>query len=65
MKDFDQNSFLSDISSIDWDSILNCGKDINTAVENWSNVLSMIIEKQRPCGSGEFRKSIALGLLLS
>ena len=48
MKDFDQNSFLSDISSIDWDSILNCSKDINTAVENWSNVLSMIIEKHAP-----------------
>ena len=48
MKDFDQNSFLSDISSIDWDSILNCSKDKNTAVENWSNVLSMIIEKHAP-----------------
>ena len=47
-KDFDQNSVLSDISSIDWDSILNCSKDINTAVENWSNVLSMIIEKHAP-----------------
>ena len=48
MKDFDQNSFLSDISSVDWDSILDCSKDINTAVENWSNVLSMIIEKHAP-----------------
>ena len=48
MKDFDQNSFLSDISSIDWDSILNCSRDINSAVENWSNVLSMIIEKHAP-----------------
>ena len=45
MKDFDQTGFLSDISSIDWDSILNSSKDINTAVENLSNVLSMIIEK--------------------
>ena len=33
MKDFDQNSFLSDISSIDWDTMLNCSNEINTAVE--------------------------------
>ena len=46
--DLDWNSFLSDISSIDWDSILNCSKDINTAAENWSNILSMIKEKQAP-----------------
>ena len=39
MKDFDQKSFLSDISSIDWDSVLNCSKGINTAVENWTNIL--------------------------
>ena len=48
MKNFDETSFLADISSVDWNLIIQRSADLDSAVENWTNMLSLIIEKHAP-----------------
>ena len=48
MKNFDKELFLSDLGSVDWQSLLYCSTDINVIVEEWTNMLAMIIQKHAP-----------------
>ena len=48
MKHFDETSFLAEISSIDWNLVLQSSTDLDSAVEDWTNLLSLIIEKHAP-----------------
>ena len=48
MKNFDKELFLSDLASVDWQSLLHCFTDINVIVEEWTNMLAMIIQKHAP-----------------
>ena len=48
MKNFDETSFLADISSVDWNLIIQRSADLDSAVENWTNLLSLIIEEHAP-----------------
>ena len=44
MENFGNELFLSDISSVDWHSLLRCPTDINVVVEQWINILALIIQ---------------------
>ena len=48
MKNFDETSFLADISSVDWNLIIQRSADLDSSVENWTNMLLLIIEKHAP-----------------
>ena len=48
MKNFDETSFFADISSVDWNLIIQRSADLDSAVENWTTMLSLIIEKHAP-----------------
>ena len=39
---------MSDLGQIDWDNIVSSSKVINEAVNKWSNLLSLVIEKHAP-----------------
>ena len=48
MKNFNEDAFLSDVSGICWELMLTETDDINTLVNNWSNLFSFIIDKHAP-----------------
>lgn len=48
LKNFNSDNFLSDLGQIDWDNIVSSSKDINEAVNKWSYLLSLVIEKHAP-----------------
>ena len=48
MKNLNSEDFLSDLGQIDWDSIVSTSKDINEAVNKWSYLLSLVVEKHAP-----------------
>ena len=48
MKNFNEEAFLADVSGICWEQILGETDDINVLVNNWSNLLSLIIDKHAP-----------------
>ena len=48
MKNFVNSSFLFDLSQVDWDLLVESSNDVNEAVEKWSALLSLIIEKHAP-----------------
>ena len=48
LKNFNSDNFLSDLGQIDWDNIISSSKDINEAVNKWSYLLSLVIEKHAP-----------------
>ena len=48
MKNFNSENFLSDLEQINWDSIVSSSKSINEAVNKWSYLLSLVIEKHAP-----------------
>ena len=48
MKNFNEDAFLSDVSGICWELMLTETDDINTLVNNWSNLFSLIIGKHAP-----------------
>ena len=48
MKSFNSDNFLSDLGQIDWESIISSCKDIDEAVNKWSYLLSLVIEKKAP-----------------
>ena len=44
MKNFNEDAFLADVSGICWELLLTETDDINTLVNNWSNLFSLIID---------------------
>ena len=48
MKNFDKELFLSDLASVDWQSLLHCSTDINVVVEEGTSVLALIRQKDAP-----------------
>ena len=48
MKKFNESAFLQDLALIDWSLILQNVTDLKEQVRNWSEMLSMIIEKHAP-----------------
>ena len=48
VKNIDEACCLAAISSIDWFFLIESSTDLNSAVENWKNTLSLIIEKHAP-----------------
>ena len=58
MKNFNEEAFLADVSGICWEQMLKETDDINVLVNNWSNLLSLIIDKHAPIAemriSGKF-----------
>ena len=48
MKNFNDELFLKDLVNVDWQQILTCSQDINVVVQNWTNMLSLMIEKHAP-----------------
>ena len=48
MKHFKSDRFLSDLRQIDWDQIVTSSDNVNSAVEGWTHLLSLIIEKHAP-----------------
>ena len=48
MKNFNEELFLKDLVNVDWQQILTCSQEINVVVQNWTNMLSLIIEKHAP-----------------
>ena len=43
MRNFNKEAFLADVSGICWEQMLNETDDINVLVNNWSNLLSLIM----------------------
>ena len=48
MKNFYEELFLNDLAAIDWQRILICSQYINEAVQNWTNILSLVVGKHAP-----------------
>ena len=48
MKNFDQDAFLCDVSNICWEHIVTKTDNVNYSVHEWTNLLSIIIEKHAP-----------------
>ncbi len=40
--------FLNELANIDWQQILTCSQDINSVVQYWTNMISLLIEKHEP-----------------
>ena len=45
---FNSDKFLSDLRQIDWGQIVTSSDNINSAIEKWTHLLSLIIEKHSP-----------------
>ena len=55
-KNYDKNSFLRDLSAVDWDSIVDTSENIDDVVSNWSVKFNMIAEQHahlKQCGLKE------------
>ena len=63
MKNFNQDAFLSDIASICWDNILSKTDNVNCSACEWTNLLSLIIEKHTRLNEFVFRKNVPPGLM--
>ena len=48
MKNFNEDAFLADVSGICWEQMLTETDYINTLVNNWLNLFSLIIDKHAP-----------------
>ena len=48
MKNFSEEAFAADVSSMCWEQMLSRTDDLDVLVSNWSNLLSLIIEKHAP-----------------
>ena len=48
LKDFNKTEFLNDLLSVDWKGIVSNTHDINTIVEQWFRLFSLIQEKHAP-----------------
>ena len=48
MKNFDKDLFLQDLASYDWFSVVNSADSVDEAVNKWSELVSLVIEKYAP-----------------
>ena len=48
MKNFDHESFLFDLSQIDWDGLVRNSDNVHDSVQQWSTTLSLVIEMHAP-----------------
>ena len=48
MKNFDEELFLDDLASVDWQAIVSDSVSLDAAVGRWSDTLSQIIDKHAP-----------------
>ena len=48
MKNVTEELFLNDLAAIDWQRILICCQNINDVVQNWTNILSLVVGKHAP-----------------
>ena len=48
MKNFNEEAFPADVSGMCWEQMLTGTDDRDVLVSNWSNLLSLIIEKHAP-----------------
>ena len=48
LQNFNKAEFLNDFLSVDWKGIVSNTDDINTIVEQWSRLFSLILEKHAP-----------------
>ena len=48
LTNFNKTEFLNDLLSVDWKGIVSNTDDINTIVEQWSRLFSLILEKHTP-----------------
>ena len=51
MNIFDATAFLTDVFLISWDRTVSRTIEINMLVDDWSNLVSMIINKHAPINS--------------
>ena len=47
-KNFDEELFLGDLASVDWQAIVSDSERLDDAVSRWSDTLSQIIDKHAP-----------------
>ena len=48
LKNFNQEAFLSDLSEVDWETLVADAQDIDDAVRKWIQIFSLILEKHAP-----------------
>ena len=60
MKHFSKSAFLADISSIDWELVINKTDDANVVVEEWSFLFSAVQEKHAPTREMSFRLELSM-----
>ena len=48
MKNFNQEAFLSDLSEVDWEALVESAQDIDDAVRKWTQLFALILEKHAP-----------------
>ena len=48
LKNFSQEAFLSDLSEVDWETLVANTQDIDDAVREWTQIFSLILEKHAP-----------------
>ena len=48
MKNFDKDLFLQDLASYDWLGVVNSADSVDEAVNKWSELVSLLIEKHAP-----------------
>ena len=48
LKNFSQEAFLSDLSEVDWETLVANTQDIDVAVREWTQIFSLILEKHAP-----------------
>ena len=58
MKNFNSDKFLYDLCQIDWDQVVATSDNVNSAVEKWSHLLSLVIEKHAPLRTMSFSDKI-------
>ena len=63
MKNFDHESFLFDLSQIDWDGIVRNSDNVHDAVQQWSTTLSLVIEMHAPLQDMRVSNKYSHGLI--
>ena len=48
MKNFNEQPFLEDLSQVNWREIINNSSNIYDAVQNWTNIFTLILNKHAP-----------------
>ena len=48
LKNFNQEAFLSDLSEVDWETLVANTQDIDDALREWTQIFSLVLEKYAP-----------------